>query len=291
MKSYQQPEPKQALNWSLGKQWLNQGIQCFQRMQKHWYATLLLLGLAVLLLSLLSVQFALMTLMLAMPLMTTWYYLLCRQVQRNSNQTPMTGQLWSQCWSLLLTRFNVLLLLGVLAVILNYLMHALQLMLLDALQLAPLTPETANNIPLSEALTRLSVNILTGLPVALLMAFSPALVMFNSDTPVQAMVRSVKTVFFAWQPILSLTLWLMLLAMAAAFIVSLVMGLLASAFGLGVVNVIMLMFMGVMMGVVFSANYVAYDALYPLNNDQDDDDHDDVIGADSHQQAPIYKEI
>ena len=287
MNPYQQPQPKQTLSWSLGKQWLSQGIQLFQKMQKHWYATLLLVIITVMLISILSTQVAMMALMLAMPLMTAWYYLLCRQVQSNPQQGQMSSQLWSRCGSLLLKRFNVLLLLGVLAVILNYAMHALQLMLLESLQLPPLTQETAAEVSLSEALTRLTVNVMTGLPVALLMAFSPALVVFNEDTPVQAMIRSVKTVIFAWRPILSLTLWLMLLAMAAAFIVSLVMGLLAGVFGMGVVNVVMLLFMGVMMGVVFSANYVTYDALYPVKHDNNNDSND----PDSEQQESIYKEI
>ena len=192
-----------------------------------------------------------------------------------------------------MSRFNLLLLLGVLAVILNYAMHAVQLMLLESFQLPPLTEETAAQINLSEALLRLFINLATGLPVAILMAFSPALVMFNQDTPIQAMIRSVKTVMFAWQAILSLTLWLMLLAMAAAFIVSLLVGLLAGAFGIGVVNVFMLLFMGVMMGVVFSANYVSYDALYPLNDDKGDDNDDaNNYDVDSEQpQESIYKEI
>jgi len=287
MNSYQQPQPQKPISWSTGKQWLNQGIKLFQQMQKHWYATLLLVGIAVILVSMLSAQVALMALMLAMPLITAWFYLLCRQVQKNPQQLHISGQLWSHCRSVLMARFNVLLLLGVLAVVLNYAMHAVQLTLLDALQLPTLTQETTAEISLSEALSRLLVNIMTGLPVALLMAFSPALVMFNGDSPIQAMIRSVKTVFFAWQAILSLTLWLMLLAMAAAFIVSLVMSLLVNAFGLGVVNILMLLFMGIMMGVVFSANYVAYDALYPLKNGQDGDSPD----GESKQQASIYKEI
>ncbi|KAA3647475.1 MAG: hypothetical protein DWP95_03055 [Proteobacteria bacterium] len=287
MNPYQHPQPKQALNWSLGKQWLSQGIKLFQHMQKHWYATLLMVAFAVMLLSILSVQVALMALMLAMPLMTAWFYLLCRQQSKNGEVLPAAIQLWSQCWQKLLTRFNVLLLLGVLAVALNYLMHTLQLGLLEALQLPPLTPDAAAEIMLSEALLRLLVNIITGIPVALLMAFSPALVMFNEDTPIQAMIRSVKTVLFAWRPILSLTMWLMMLALAAAFVISLVMGLLAGVFGLGMVNVLMLLFMGVMMGVVFSANYVTYDALYPVNGDNNDSQD-----TDSNQQPEsIYKEI
>ncbi|MCX7545449.1 hypothetical protein [Marinicella gelatinilytica] len=287
MNFHQQPEPKQTLNWPLGKQWLGQGIKLFQQMQKHWYATLLLVGIAIMVLSMASAQVAMMALMLAMPLMTAWFYLLCRTQQNNNNYQSMT-QLWSSCWQLLITRFNVLLLLGVLAVMLNYLMHAVQLGLLNALQLPPLTPDMAEEILLSEAFLRLLVNILTGLPVALLMAFSPALVMFNGDTPFQAMIRSVKTVLFAWQPILSLTLWLMLLAMAAAFMLSLLMGLLAGAFGMGIVNIMMLLFMSVMMGVVFSANYVTYDALYPVNKNNDNDP--DKAGSTS-ESGSIYKEI
>ena len=289
MSLYQQPQPKQPVSWSSGKQWLNQGIKLFQQMQKHWYATLLVVGITVMLVSLLSAQLALMALMLSMPIMTAWYYLLCRQWQNSSNVERQSAQIWSQCWSLLMSRFNLLLLLGVLAVILNYAMHAVQLMLLESFQLPPLTEETAAQINFSEALLRLIINLATGLPVAILMAFSPALVMFNQDTPIQAMIRSVKTVMFAWQAILSLTLWLMLLAMAAAFIVSLLVGLLAGAFGIGVVNVFMLLFMGVMMGVVFSANYVSYDALYPLKDDNNgDNDYD--IDSDQPQES-IYKEI
>jgi len=287
MDSYQHPQPKQAITWSLGKQWLRQGITLFQQMQKHWYATLLLIGLGVMLLSILSAQVALMALMLAMPLMTAWYYLLCRHSQVSADKEKLSGQLWSHCWSLLITRFNLLLMLGVLAVILNYAMHAVQLMLLDSLQLPLLTEETAAQITLSDAFLRVLVNVATGLPVALLMAFSPALVVFNGDSPVQAMIRSVKTVFFAWQPILGLSLWLMLLAMVAAFILSMVMSLLANAFGLGVANVLMLLFMGVMLGVVFSANYITYDALYPIKGDYNDHDDSDS----DQQQESIYKEI
>lgn len=286
----QQPQPKYPIIWSTGKQWLNQGIRLFQQMQKHWYATLLLVGISVMFLSILSTQVALMVLMLTMPLMTAWFYLLCRGVQRNPQQLHLFGQLWSECGSLLLTRFNHLLLLGVLAVILNYAMHFVQLMLLETLQLPPLTQEAAAEISLSEALSRMLVNLITGLPVALLMAFSPALVMFNEENPIQAMIGSVKTVLFAWQAILSLTLWLMLLAMAAAFIISLVMGLLATAFGLGVVNILMLIFMGVMLGVVFSANYVTYDALYPDKNNNNDDNNSSDQDS-NQQQESIYKEI
>lgn len=285
MDYYQHPQPKQPITWSTGKQWLMQSIKLFQQMQKHWYATLLILGLAVMMLSMMSVQVALMFLMLVMPVITAWYYLLCRRIQTNPQQTQVPGQLWLHCRNLLLTRLNALLILGVLAVALNYAMHAVQLMLLEAMQLPVLTQETAAEITFSEALLRLLVSVLSGLPVALLMAFSPALVIFNDDSPIQAMIRSVKTVFFAWQAILSLTLWLMMLSMAAAFILSLVVGLLAGAFGMGIANVLILLFMGVMMGVVFSANYVTYDALYPPKNGHQD-------GMDSMQsQESIYKEI
>ena len=283
MDSYQNPQPKQPITWSLGKQWLSQGIRLFQQMQKHWYATLLFIGLGVMLLSILSAQVALMALMLSMPVMTAWYYLLCRQSQLTDDSSPDGGRLWSQCWSLLMIRFNWLLLLGVLAVIINYAMHAVQIMLLESLQLPPLTEEAVAQLSLSEAMLRIGVNLLTGLPVALLMAFSPALVMFNHDNPVQAMIRSVKTVMYAWQPILSLTLWLMLLAMAVVFLMSLVLSLLASAFGMGVANVLLLLFMGVMMGVVFSANYVTFDALYPARQDKDNDTEQ--------PQESMYKEI
>ncbi|MFV0543501.1 MAG: hypothetical protein ACK5L8_07435 [Marinicella pacifica] len=285
MDYYQHPQPKQPITWSTGKQWLMQSIKLFQQMQKHWYATLLILGLAVMILSMLSVQVALMFLMLVMPVITAWYYLLCRRIQTNPQQTQVPGQLWLHCRNLLLTRLNALLILGVLAVALNYAMHAVQLMLLEAMQLPVLTQETAAEITFSEALLRLLVSVLSGLPVALLMAFSPALVIFNDDSPIQAMIRSVKTVLFAWQAILSLTLWLMLLSMAAAFVVSIVMSILANAFGSGFIAVFMLFFMGVMMGVVFSANYVTYDALYP-----DPDDIDNVFNI-NHGQDSIYKEI
>lgn len=276
MTNHQSPQPKQALEWSLGKRWLLQSIGLFQVMQKQWYATVMLVGFSVLLLSMISPQFALMLLMLCMPLITAWFYIHCRHRQFHFSQgqwlTRHPALAWPLAWQQLKIRFNALLSLGLVAVVINYGMYYVQEGLMNLWQIAPLTQELAQQLTLQEAFLRMFINVLTGLPLALLMAFSPALIMFNNNTPFKAMILSVKTVLMAWKPLLSLFIWVFILLMAVSFIVGIVNALLAAVFGVGVTGVIMLLFLMVMMGFVFSTNYISYIELFPDEADNEPTD-------------------
>lgn len=286
MTNYQSPQPKQALEWSLGRRWLQQSIALFQVMQKQWYGTVMLAGFGLLILSMVSAQFALLLLMLCMPLITAWFYIHCRHRQLYFSQgqwlTRHSALAWPLAWQQLKSRFNALLTLGLVAVIINYGMYYVQTGLMNLWQLAPLTEELAQQLTLQEAFLRMFINVLTGLPLALLMAFSPALIMFNNNSPFSAMILSVKAVITAWKPLLSLFIWVFLLLMAVSFVVGVVNALLASIFGAGVTGVIMLLFVMIMMGFVFSTNYISYMSLFPDESDNESSDD---------ESQPIYAEI
>lgn len=286
MTNYQSPQPKQALEWSLGRRWLQQSIALFQVMQKQWYGTVMLAGFGLLILSMVSAQFALLLLMLCMPLITAWFYIHCRHRQLYFSQgqwlTRHSALAWPLAWQQLKSRFNALLTLGLVAVIINYGMYYVQTGLMNLWQLAPLTEELAQQLTLQEAFLRMFINVLTGLPLALLMAFSPALIMFNNNSPFSAMILSVKSVITAWKPLLSLFIWVFLLLMAVSFVVGVVNALLASIFGAGVTGVIMLLFVMIMMGFVFSTNYISYMSLFPDESDNESSDD---------ESQPIYAEI
>jgi len=286
MTNYQSPQPKQALEWSLGRRWLQQSIALFQVMQKQWYGTVMLAGFGLLILSMVSAQFALLLLMLCMPLITAWFYIHCRHRQLYFSQgqwlTRHSALAWPLAWQQLKSRFNALLTLGLVAVIINYGMYYVQTGLMNLWQLAPLTEELAQQLTLQEAFLRMFINVLTRLPLALLMAFSPALIMFNNNSPFSAMILSVKSVITAWKPLLSLFIWVFLLLMAVSFVVGVVNALLASIFGAGVTGVIMLLFVMIMMGFVFSTNYISYMSLFPDESDNESSDD---------ESQPIYAEI
>ncbi len=286
MTNYQKPQPKQTLEWSLGKRWLLQSIALFQVMQKQWYSTIMVVGFTVLFLSMVSGEFALLLLMLCMPMVTAWFYIHCRHRQFYFNEgqwLPRHPPLaWSLVWQQLKTRFNDLLVLGLIAVVINYAMYFVQLGLMNLWQLAPLTQELVQQMTIQEAFLRMFINLLTGLPLALLMAFSPALIMFNNNNPFNAMILSVKTVLTAWKPLLSLTIWMFLLMLAASFIVGVINTLLTAFFGGGAGSVIMLLFIFIMMGFVFSVNFVSYDALFP---------NDSEPGTTADDNQTVYTEI
>lgn len=257
----QEPPLKQSgFNWKNGRQWFEQGVMTFKAIKFHWYlACLGLMMLAAFLMQLAPLVVSLVMIILS-PVLTAFIMSLCQQL--NARQQPAAGQ----AWAAVIAVINHLLVLGVLAAVLSVLFQLIHNQLLALLGLPlEVTEEMVQEMTGKEALVRVLVAMLTNLPVALALAFSPVLVLLHQLLPWAAMRLSVQAVLSAWRAFLALTVMFVLLTFAIIVLASLMISVLMVVTGGAsalIINLIILFGMITLLGVGLCAQFHAYLALF-----------------------------
>jgi hypothetical protein len=185
---------------------------------------------------------------------------LCHQL---SEQQSLSA---AQAWAAVTRTMNNLFLLGVLAALLSVLFQLVHNQLIALLGLPlEVTEEMVQQMTGKEAMTRVLVAMLTNLPVALALAFSPVLVLLQGQLPWAAMRQSVAAVLTAWRAFLALTVMFILLTFGIIVLASLMISMLLMVMGGAsalVINLIIMFGMITLLGVGLCAQYHAYLELF-----------------------------
>jgi hypothetical protein len=250
----------QTFTWKNGRQWFEQGVMTFKAIKAYWYmATLALMMVAAVLMNLAPVVVSLIMIILS-PVLTAFIMVLCQQL---NTQQPLSAAV---AWSAVTGTMNNLLLLGVLAALLSVVFQLIhnQLILLLGLPLE-VTEEMVQQMTGKEAMTRVLVAMLTNLPVALALAFSPILVLLQGQLPWAAMRQSVAAVLTAWRAFLALTVMFILLTFGIIVLASLMISILLMVMGGAsalIINLIIMFGMITLLGVGLCAQFHAYLELF-----------------------------
>ena len=255
----------QKFTWKNGRQWFEQGVMTFKTIKFYWYmATLALMLLAAVLMNLAPVVVSLIMIILS-PVLTAFIMGLCQQL--NLKQ-PLSA---AQAWAAVTGTMNNLLLLGILAALLSVLFQLVhnQLIVLLGLPLE-VTEDMVQQMTGKEAMTRVLVAMLTNLPVALALAFSPILVLLQGQLPWPAMRQSVAAVLTAWRAFLALTVMFILLTFGIIVLASLMISILLMVMGGAsalIINLIIMFGMITLLGVGLCAQFHAYLELFKAPGD------------------------
>jgi len=260
--------------WKDGKLWFDSGISLFKQIKNYWYILCLLLTVVMMLSANISTAFVGIMAVLISPLITAVVMSLCHNTQNNTAYT------FSSLKSVLIPNLQSFLLLGGYAVLLSLFFQQVHLQLLAVFQLpAELTETMVANMSGKESLFRALLNLITNIPLALAMAFAPALVLFTQTQPHTAIKFSVLGVLKSWKAFIALTLLFMMMffgvVMLAMLLISIIMAVLGPASQL-MINVIVLFFIITIAGIGLCAQYQALIEIFNIQQDQDDNEGGEI---------------
>lgn len=250
------PFSNKLISWRQGKIWFEQGLHDFKALKNQWYLVCLLLVLVISAFSQFAPVATALVVVMISPVVAALMMGLCRC---KAEQLPVQ---FSTVWQKIRSRFNDFFMLGVLSVLLSFLFQQIHTQMLLVLGLPiELTEAMVKNMSGKEALIRTVLNLMTNLPVAMALAFSPALLLFNGSRPLVAIKSSFFAVVRAWKAFVVLVLMFFLLFMAVLIFASLIMTVILSVLGAAshfLVNVIVLFFVFTVAGIGICAQYQAY---------------------------------
>lgn len=249
-----------SFTWQDGKNWFNQGIVLFKLVKNMWYVSCLVLGVLFLLLASVALPLVAVLVIFASPMVTA-FIMNCCQAVRLGRPLQIT-MLWQDVFK----QLNYFLLLGLISALLSLVMQQVHVFLLSAYGLpVELTEEMAMSMTGKEALLRVFFNLLTNLPVALALAFSPALILFKQAHPVNSIKFSVLAVLRSWKAFIAMVLLIVLVffgaLILASFIGSVVMMVMGNA-GQMMANVLVLFFAFTVTGIGLCSQYQAFTELF-----------------------------
>ncbi len=269
-------------SWKSGKNWFDAGVMYFKQVKMQWYSVCIMLGVLMVLIGNVSPNFVTIMMVFASPMVSAFMMKCCQQANN------LAAYNLAKLWQPVIENFNAFIVLGVLTagltLLLNYLQE--QILLLYDLPLV-LTEEMVRNMSGKESLFRACLNLLSNIPVAMALAFSPALIIFKQTKPISAIKFSAMGVVRAWRAFVAMTLIFLLLFFAIVVVASLMISMVAAIMGAAsplVVNVIVLFFVVTAGGIGLGAQYQAYTEIFAA----DDASTDETGGDDG---TEIYTEI
>lgn len=269
--------------WRDGKDWFDAGVLLFKQVKNHWYMACLLLVLLLALMSNVSQDLVAILVVFSSPLITA-YMMNCCQLAKKQQALSWTG-LWQPVFS----KLNHFLILGAVTAILSLLFNYIHTQVLVAFDLPViLTEEMVKNLSGKESIFRALLNLMTNIPIALALAFSPALILFNNTLPVSAIKYSALGVIRSWKAFVSLVLLFLLLFFGIVLFASLMMAILQAVLGSVsqfLMTFVVLFFVITAGGIGLGAQYQAYTEIYVNTDDTGDGTDKDDHGTE------IYTEI
>ncbi|MCX7554667.1 BPSS1780 family membrane protein [Marinicella sp. S1101] len=262
--------------WQDGKNWFNQGIIFFKLVKNMWYVSCLVMGVLFLLLASVALPLVAVLVIFASPMVTAFIMNCCQAVRLG--QPLQINMLWQDVFK----QLNYFLLLGLFSALLSMVMQQVHVLLLSAYELPlEMTEEMAMNMSGAEALLRVLFNLITNLPVALALAFSPALILFKRAHPVNAIKFSVLAVLRSWKAFIALVLLIVLVffgvLILASIVGSVVLMVMGSA-GQLVANVLVLFFVFTVTGIGLCSQYQAFTELF-ADDEQEPESEDTEVYA------------
>jgi len=259
------PFNNKNFTWSDGRRWFDQGLILFKKNKNTWYLACFSVAVLMMLVANVSLQLVTFLMVFVSPVLTAFMMNAC---QKSHKQQPLV---WGELLSDLSKKSNVLLVLGAMALLISVFFHYVHIQLLMLFQLpVEITQDMVENMSGQEAFVRAVLNLLTSVPVALALAFSPALVMLKSHTAIEAIKLSFIGVTKAWKAFLVLTLLFILLFFAVLLLVSFVFSILMAVLGPSnqvVMNMILVFFVITVAGIGLCAQYQAFIEIF--NNETD----------------------
>ncbi len=263
-----------SFSWKDGKHWFNEGIELFKHVKNHWYLSCLLMGVLLLLTATVSATLVMILVVFLSPVVTAFMMNCCHHVRSSK---PLT---FSVLWQAVFRELNYFLLLGLVSALLTLVMQQIHLQLMVAYNLPlELTEEMMQNMSGREALLRVLFNLLTNIPVALALAFSPALILFKKTHPFHAIQYSIKGFLKSWKAFVSMVMLIVLVffgaMILASFFASVFMAVLGTASEF-MINVLVLFFAFTITGIGLCCQYQAYTELFDQDNEEDEENGTEV---------------
>lgn len=269
-----QPFSNKLISWRHGKQWFDQGIMDFKALKSYWYFACLLLGLLMMLVGQFAPKLLPIVMVFISPLFTAFMMNLCR-AKHDGKALDIPDIL-----SKLQYKINGFLLLGVISAVLSLLFEQIHLQIQLMLGLSgELTQEMVENMTGKEAFVRSILNLLTNLPVAMALAFSPALICFNNSKPIRAIIDSFLGVVRGWKGFVVMVLMFILMFMAVVVFASLILTMITALTGAVsgfVVNLIIFFFVLTAAGIGISAQYQAFCDIYHQDSPSEENDGTEI---------------
>ncbi len=251
---------EKEFSWRDGKHWFDAGILYFKVVKTFWYLNCLLLGVGAALLANVSATLTSLVMVFASPLVTAFMMKAC------ANVANMNTVSFSVLWQLILRNLNPLMVLGLITAILSVISQYMHIQLLGAFSLSvEITEEMMKNMTGKEVILRGVLNIMTNLPIALALVFSPALILFKLYQPIKAIQHSFLGFIKSWKAFLTLMLLFLLLFFAVVLLASFVISLIETVMGAGsqmLVNGVVLFFIVTVAGIGLCAQYQAYTEVF-----------------------------
>ncbi|TDR22383.1 BPSS1780 family membrane protein [Marinicella litoralis] len=260
--------------WKDGRLWFDAGVKLFKQVKNYWYMLCFILAVLMMMAANISVTFVGFLMVFISPIITVVMMGLCHHMNNESKSSV------SSLWAEILTQINLYFVLGIYAMLLSLFFQQVHFQLLAAFNLpAELTETMVQNMSGKESFLRAMLNLVTNLPVALAMAFAPALIMFKHTLPHQAIKFSVLGVLRAWKPFVALGLLFILLffgvMILATLIISIVMAVMGPASQV-MINVIVLFFAITIAGIGLCAQYQAFIEIFKIEKDQTNQDGTEI---------------
>lgn len=257
-----------AFTWRDGKLWFDAGVKLFKQVKNHWYILCMVLAVVMVLFANISVTFVGFLMVFVSPFVTAFVMNTCQNVEQQQTFTFVS------LWSRIFENIQAFLLLGLYAFLLSLFFQQVHIQLLAMFQLpVELTESMMKNMSGRESLLRALLNLVTNLPVALAMAFAPALILFHSAQPHKAVKFSVLGVLKAWKAFTALALLFILMffgiVMLATLMISIIMAVLGPASQV-MINAIVLFFVITVAGIGLCAQYQAFVEIFNTDREPTD---------------------
>ncbi len=247
---------EKEFTWRDGKHWFDAGILFFKAVKSYWYLNCLILGGLMVLISSFSITLTTIMMVFASPLVTAIMMKACADA--SDKKILSYYKLWQQVFN----KLNALLLLGLITAVFSVISQYIHIHLLGLFALpVELTEDMMKNMTGKEVILRGILNIMTNLPIALALVFSPALIIFKSHQPIQAIQHSFLGFIKSWKAFLTLMLLFLLMFFGVVLLASFVISLIVTVMGAGseiLVNMVVLFFIVTAAGIGLCAQFQAY---------------------------------
>lgn len=267
-----------TFSWRDGKRWFDSGINYFKQVKNYWYLNCLWLAVVVTLLSNIALELVSIVVIFASPVITAFIMHACDKAAKNQ----MTS--FVICWQLTMKYFQPLMLLGLLSAVFSVISYYVHIQLLHVFNLpVELTESMASQMSGKEAILRAVLNIVTNLPIAMALAFSPALILFKQSKPLLAIKFSVLAVLKAWRSFVILMLLFIMVFIGIVVLASLIVAVVMAVMGPSsqfLTGAIIMFFVVTVAGIGLCAQYQAFTEIFWDNSDEIESD-----------QVEIYTEI
>jgi hypothetical protein len=253
--------------WRDGKHWFDVAIGLFKQVKNYWYLSCLLLAVLIALISNLAAGLVPVVVIFASPIITAFVMNACHHAV---NKQLLS---FASLWQSIINNLNAFMLLGVISALFSVISHYLHIQLLHLFNLpVELTEQMVSSMTGREAVLRGVLNLLTNLPIALALAFSPALILFKRTQPIAAVKHSVLGVIKSWKAFMTLTLLFMLVFFGVVLMASFVVAIVMAVMGPGsqiLINLIVLFFAITVAGIGLCAQFQAYTEVFQQDADID----------------------